>query len=114
MTNKPRYTADPVHPMNQWVRDALAHTDLTGPEIAAGMTRLLQKNYDKSIVQKMTVFRKVTKPEAEAISALTGYPLTPDGSDPYALKMAQLPAAKRRLVEQLIDTLQVEPKAERQ
>jgi hypothetical protein len=100
--------------MNQWVRDALAHTNLTGPDIAAGLTRMLSKNYDKSMVQKMTVFRKVSKAEAEAISALTGYPLTPDALDPYAIKMAQLPATKRRLVEQLIDTLQGEQKAEPQ
>lgn len=114
MTNKPRYATPPTHPMNQWVRDALAHTTLTGPDVAAGLTRLLSKNYDKSMIQKMTVFRKVTKAEAEAISSLTGYPLTPDGDDPYALKMRDLPSAKRRLVEQLIDTLQGEQKSEPQ
>ena len=91
--------------MNQWVRNALDHTDLTGPDLAAAMTRLLGKNYDKSILQKMTVFRKVTKPEAEAISSLTGYPITPEAGDPIAAKLLELPAHKRRLVEQLIETL---------
>ena len=105
MTNKPRYLSEPIHPMNQWVRDALSQTNLSGPEIAAGMTKLLSRNYDKSMLQKMTVFRKVTKPEAEAISALTGFPLTKGDLDLYAFKMGQLSESNRCLVEQLIDTL---------
>ena len=109
MNNKPRYTTPPTHDMNQWVRDALAFTDMTGPDLAAAMTRLLGRNYDKSMIQKMTTLRKVSKPEAEAISQLTGYPLSSESGDPFVSKLLQLLEHKRRLVQQLIDTLRSEP-----
>lgn len=68
--------------MNQWVRDAFAYAnEKTGREptyqdIADVLNAArIGQAYDKSVVQKMTVGRKVSLLEAGAISQATGYPL---------------------------------------
>lgn len=69
-------SAKPVSPMNQWVRDAVAHFGKTYDDLAEELNKQkLGTTYDKSKVQKMTVKRRVSMDEARAISLITQYPL---------------------------------------
>lgn len=69
----------PVAPMNNWVREAIEHYGQSMTAVADAMNRAnLGTKYDRSKVQKMTVGRRVTFEEAQALSQITGYPLTED------------------------------------
>lgn len=62
--------------MNQWVREALNHADMSQQALSDALTRSKHLGtYDRSMVQKMTVGRRVSLQEAEQISQITGYPL---------------------------------------
>lgn len=78
MPKAPKYKNPPLQPMNQWVRDALAHAGMTFPQLADALTRSGVGTYDRSTIQKMTVGRKVSFEEARAISEATGYPYVSD------------------------------------
>lgn len=78
MPRTPKYKNPPLQPMNQWVRDALAHAGMTFPQLADALTRSGVGTYDRSTIQKMTVGRKVSFEEARAISEATGYPYVSD------------------------------------
>lgn len=110
MAGKPKYEARPATPMNQWVRDALEHAGLNYPETARRMTTQLRKNYDRSIIQKMTVGRGVSADEAAALARITGFPLP--ASDDMEMRIARykaLPPRDRRAIDALIDELSSNP-----
>lgn len=79
MAGKPKYKNPPATPMNQWVRDALAAAGLSQQELGDALTRAGIGNYDRSMIQKMTVARRVTMDEAQAIAAVTNHPLPENG-----------------------------------
>lgn len=81
MSGKPQYKNPPATPINQWVREALEHAGLSQQLLADKLTRDGAGNFDRSIIQKMTVGRKVSAAEAQAISKITGYPLHSTSSD---------------------------------
>lgn len=65
----------PSHPINQWVRDALAHANLSQTKLASRLhARGAITNDDRSIVNKMTIDRDVSADEMIAISDETGFP----------------------------------------
>ncbi|MCV2448485.1 hypothetical protein E3D03_014555 [Paracoccus sp. DMF] len=74
--------------------------------LADSLTKTGAGSYDRSIVQKMTVARKVTAEEAQAIAAITGHPL-PDTSseDTYYHDYQQLSAEGKAAVQALIRAL---------
>lgn len=92
--------------MNQWVRDALAHWGQSGQRLSEELAKKMRRSYDRSMIQKMTTTRKVSKAEAEAIAQITGYP---SGSvapiDEYAVKLARLKKDHQDIVCKLIDQL---------
>ncbi len=63
----------PARPINQWVRDALAHAGVAQAELARKLSARLRVSYDRSIVNKMTIGRDVSAEEMFAISELTGF-----------------------------------------
>lgn len=75
MSGRPRYSRPPAAPINDWVRQALAHAGLSQSQLTREMHKAGIIKNDRSIVQKMTVNRKVSAEEAAAISRITGYPL---------------------------------------
>lgn len=108
MRKTPRHGTPPADDMNQWVRDALAHSEMGYPEVADAMSRALHRSYDRSMIYKMTVKRKVSKAEAEAISEITGYPLTPApgrDTEEFLEKWAKLKPHQRGLVQSLMNML---------
>lgn len=112
MTKTPKYSTPPAHEMNQWVRDALSHWGRSMAELAAELTRVSGRNYDRSMVQKMTVKRKVTKAEAEAIAKVTGYSASPSrAGDDILDKFMRLSEDQQDAVERLVDTMLNERKA---
>lgn len=103
MAGKPKYKNPPATPMNQWVRDALANAGMSQQELGDALTRTGIGNYDRSIVQKMTVMRRISMAEAHAISSITSFPLSerdPDGQLPP--EYYQLSEAHREAVNTLI------------
>nr|RDS93268.1 hypothetical protein DWF04_22515 [Cereibacter sphaeroides f. sp. denitrificans] len=81
-------------------------------DLADALTRMGVGTYDRSKVQKMTVKRKVSKAEAEAISTITGFALTPqtEGAD-LLRKYQQLRPDQRTAVARLLDVMLAEGKA---
>jgi len=77
MVKKPKKAAgpQPAKPINQWVRDALAHADMAQAEMARLLTERLRRSYDRSIVNKMTIGREVSADEASIIADITGLPV---------------------------------------
>lgn len=76
MVKKPVYRNPPATPMNKWVRDALESSGLSQQALSDLLSRTpTVGTYDRSMVQKMTVARKVSMDEARAISQITGHPL---------------------------------------
>lgn len=81
-------------------------------DLADALTRMGVGTYDRSKVQKMTVKRKVSKAEAEAISSITGFALTPHSEDADLLrKYQQLRPEQRAAVARLLDVMLAEGKA---
>lgn len=107
MTARPRFTsAPPASPMNQWVRDAVEHSGMSMQEISERMNgKNLGAAYDRSKVQKMTVSRKVSKIEAEAIAEITGYPLTDGDAQQMIDDFRSLAPADKEVVRDLIARL---------
>lgn len=107
MAGKPRYSNAPAAPINQWVRDAIAHAGLTFPAMANALTAAgLGRNYDRSTVQKMTVSRGVLAEETAAIATITGYP--PLGAEPRVPALDRykdLEPQDQAVVDALIDRL---------
>lgn len=92
--------------MNQWVREAIEHSGMSGPELAEALTRAGAGSFDRSKIQKMTVSRKVSKAEAEAISRVTGYPLDPGKKvSEFDGLMMQLSDANKAVVERMVQVL---------
>ena len=89
----------------------MAHSGMSGPDLAAAMTRAGTGSiYDRSTIQKMTVSRKISKAEAEAMAAITGHPVTPLSDMDEALrKYVALSADKKSIVAKLIEVLSQEP-----
>ena len=108
MARTKSYSNPPATPRNQWVRDALTHAgDMSFPAAAEKLSRAgLGKNYDKSIVQKMTVARGVTAEEVKALSAITGFPPPPDVADDTSTRIAALPPEDQALVRALLRSLE--------
>lgn len=78
-----RYSAGmpkPTAPINQWVRDALAHAGMSQAEMARRLTDRLRREVDRSIVNKMTISRGVEADELFAIADITGFPAPNDQS----------------------------------
>ncbi|MCJ8139374.1 hypothetical protein [Falsirhodobacter halotolerans] len=92
------------------MREVLDRSGWSYPEAAAILTRAGLGNYDRSKVQKMTVGRKVTLAEAEALAKASGIqaPVT-NPVDDYASKIRLLSDSDREMVFALIDRL---PKAD--
>lgn len=91
--------------MNQWVRDALEHGNLSFPQAAEILTRAGLGEYERSKIQKMTVGRKVTMAEATALSEAIGFPLPgAEVENEFIKKLSLLSEDHRRLVYQLIDS----------
>lgn len=106
MAKKPTYNRPPAGPQNQWVRDALAFAGMSYPKAAEALTMAGLGAYDRSKVQKMTVDRKVTKEEAEALAAATGYPVAAGASTAaFVIKYQELTGEDRELVDQFVDRL---------
>lgn len=75
----------PAAPINQWVRDALAHASISQSKLASLLyARRVISNDDRSIVNKMTLDRDVSADEMMAIAEETNFPApmldTPSGS----------------------------------
>ncbi|WP_313350238.1 hypothetical protein [Paracoccus sp. (in: a-proteobacteria)] len=82
MAGKPKYKSTPATPMNQWVRDALESCGMTQTALAEALSGVEGLgSYDRSIVYKMTVSRRVQIKEAKAISQITKYPLPDSETD---------------------------------
>jgi hypothetical protein len=114
MKRKPTYPNPPVSPMNQWVRDALEYAEMSYPRAAAGLAREMKKNFDRSTVQKMTVGRKVSMAEAEALSKITGFPVVPPDAEPFPqAKYQDLLDNQKKVVKDLIDVLAAENESKR-
>lgn len=79
MSGRPRYSRPAGTPINEWVRQALAHAGISQSQLTRDMHKAGVIKNDRSIVQKMTVNRKVSAEEAAAISRITGYPLPNSG-----------------------------------
>lgn len=92
--------------MNLWVRNAIIESGKSQTELAAGLTRSGLGNYDRSMVQKMTVGRRVSMDEARVISQLTGYPMPdPTGGAHLPAGYDKLDPAHQAVVRRLIDEL---------
>ena len=107
MARRPTYPTPPATGMNQWVRDALAASDMTQQALADALTASVGLgSYAKSMVNKMTKARKVSMDEARAISAITGYPLPASADDEdLAAQIRNLDPADQQMVRSLIDRL---------
>lgn len=106
MAGKPKYKNPPAAPMNQWVREALAHAGLSGPEVADKLSARLRRSYDRSIIQKMTVARKVSADEAAELSTITGYPLPINGDVEVRIaRYLLLSAEDQKIVDGVVDGL---------
>lgn len=81
MAGRARYKNPPATPMNQWVRDALQASGLSQQALGDALTKAGLGNYDRSIIQKMTVARRVAMDEAQEICRITGHPLPETSSD---------------------------------
>lgn len=65
----------PLRPINEWVRKALDHTDLSDAEVARRLhARGLIGTPDRSVPGKMATDRDVKAAEMVALSEITGYP----------------------------------------
>lgn len=108
MVRKPSYRTSPATPMNQWVRDALEAGGLSQQALSEGLSRASGLgSYDRSMVQKMTVSRKISMDEARVISQLTGHPLpdTEEGVEvmtDYMKLSSDSQAAIRTLMKELL------------
>ena len=113
MPRRPTYPSPPASGMNQWVRDALAASDMTQQALADALSsRADVGQYAKSMVNKMTKSRKVTMDEARAISAITGHPLPPSAEDSeLADRINDLDPADQTIVRNLVDSLYARKKA---
>lgn len=78
MVGKPRYPKPPLTPINQWVRDAIAASEITQTRLADELTARMGVSYTKFTVRDMTTTRKISAQEASAIMAITGHPLPVD------------------------------------
>lgn len=107
MSKKPTYSSPAASQMNQWVRDALKTADLSQRELADRLSAIPgMPTYDRSMVQKMTVGRKVTMDEARAISKISGHPLPAQGAvQELMAKISTLPSTDLEIVNALIDSL---------
>jgi len=87
MARKAEYKNPPADPTNQWVRDAMAFADnMSQSKLAEELhKRKVISAADRSVVQKMTVGRKVTAKEMLAISEITGFPTPKDALVPNLL-----------------------------
>lgn len=74
MTKKATYRTPAAGPMNQWVRDALEHADMSQTALARELHARRVISADRSIVQKMTTTRVLSAEEVFAISEITGHP----------------------------------------
>lgn len=89
--------------MNQWVRDALETAGLSQQALGYALTRAGVGNFDRSIVQKMTVSRRITMDEAAAIAEITGHPLPdPSGDAEIPREFYQLSEHHKAAVKALI------------
>lgn len=107
MSNKSRFSTKPSAPMNQWVRDAVEHYGQSMAAVADELNKKdLRTTYDRAKVQKMTTVRRVTIEEAQAISEITGFPLSEqeDARD-FLADYLRLPDGQKSLVHQLIQNL---------
>lgn len=105
-------SAPPATPMNQWARDALAHFDKSMQEVADLLNEKdLGAKYDRSKVQKMTVARKVSKMEAEALAEITGYPLSDDDAQQMMFDFDRLKPGDKSLVRSMISSLRAKQEA---
>lgn len=112
MSNKPKFATTPAGTTNEWVRAALTHWGRSAPVLAAELTKRGLGSYDRSTIYKMTVKRKVTKEEAEAIAEITGFPLRPlDEVDDMHRRFATLSEHHRRLIRQMMDALEAEKRS---
>jgi len=68
------YRAPPAGPINQWVRDALAHSGLSQAALSRELFDRKIIGNDRSIVNKMTIGRDVSAREIFAIAEITGFP----------------------------------------
>lgn len=60
--------------MDLWLKDALAHSDLSQAELARRLTEKLRKNIDRAAVNKMTLGkREISGKEMLAIEEITGW-----------------------------------------
>jgi SOS-response transcriptional repressor LexA len=60
--------------MDLWLKDALAHSDLSQAELARRLTEKLRKNIDRAAVNKMTLGkREISGKEMLAIEDITGW-----------------------------------------
>lgn len=92
--------------MNAWVREVLEHAGWSFPDAAAVLTRAGLGNYDRSKVQKMTVGRKVSLAEAEALAAASGLRVpVGDRDEEFISKISRLSERDRAMVFALIDRL---------
>lgn len=74
MMPKKQKSATPAAPENQWVADALAHAGISQAELTRRLfERRIISNNDRSIVNKMTINRKVTAREMFAIAEITDF-----------------------------------------
>ena len=108
MARKAEYKNPPADPTNQWVRDALAYAGIGQTELAARLHDLkIISSPDRSVVQKMTVGRKVTAKEMLAISQITGLPTPKEVSYTHALEdvRRRFPDARPEAVEEALSIL---------
>lgn len=74
MSKKRSYSTPPVRPINQWVREALDHGELSNAEIGRLFyERGIIGTEDRSLAGKMATFRDVSAEEMLLLSELTGY-----------------------------------------
>lgn len=75
MARKAEYKNAAASSINQWVRDALDHSDMSQSALARELfARKAISADDRSIVNKMAYSRDISAEEAMAIADITGYP----------------------------------------
>lgn len=106
MARKAKYSSPPAAPINQWVRDALEHANISQAELAR---RLFERKAisadDRSMVNKMASFRDVTADEALAIAEVTGFPLYTENSDTHQVPLIATVSAGALMSEDFRDDI---------
>lgn len=76
-------------PLNEWLIAALAHSGLSQAALADRLSARVQRNIDRSIINKMTLGKRVmSAEELLLISEITGFDLPSDKQDLPAIAVA--------------------------